>query len=153
MLNNERLVFFASAKGKALYSRDSIKRDYNAIIKRFNSLNVLVQYLEKKPEAALDIYYFDNNGVNEYNIKSVSGQYSCGRLGFDHKYLSKSILFEIRDGNNVSLWFLLPDNKMLLYIQEGENALNFDYKDFGEDKYFQYPCVVFDGDGNRITVK
>jgi hypothetical protein len=155
------------------------------------TLTILVQYLEKNPDAILDIYYFNNRGVNDHNINSlnkspeewkrhdkyveslrwyeknniaapfnvedairVSRQNDCGcNFRFDQSYISKSILFEIKEGKSSSLWFLLPDDKMLLYLLEGEKVLNFDYKDFGESKYFQYPCVMFDGDGNRINTK
>jgi hypothetical protein len=35
----------------------------------------------------------------------------------------------------------------------GEKVLDYDYSDFGENKRFQYPCVIFNKNGQIIEPK
>jgi hypothetical protein len=189
MLNNVRLNFLASKQGKSLYSRDSIKHEYKQIMSRIQSIDFITSFLENHPASSLDVYYFNNNGINEYNIDGIntnsegwkrhdsyveslkwykknsvvpgfdlaqavetSKKLNCGcNYRFDNSYISKAIFFEINDENkNSSIWFLLPDNRVLLYLMEGDKVLNFSYSDFGQLTGLQYPCVLFSNTGQRI---
>ena len=72
MADNVRLVFLASKKGNSLYSRDSIKKDYRTYVSRIQSISFVADYLKAIPDASLDIYYFNNKGINAYNIDNVN---------------------------------------------------------------------------------
>ena len=190
MLNNINLAFLASKQGNTIYSRDSIKKDYKEIIERIQSISFITDYLKNNPTSKLDIYYFNNKGINKYNINSVnknptewkkhdaflesikkydtaaikpsyanedairvSKEVYCGcNYRFAKDYIEKAIFFEINDTTkNNSIWFLLPDNKILLYLMQGDKVLNYDYKDFGKFRGIQYPCKLFDIKGQMIS--
>ena len=191
MYDNVNLVFLASKYGNTIYSRDSIKNDYTNYINRIQSVKFISDYLIANPNSRLDIYYFNNKGINEYNIESVnknpttwarhdkwveslkfyeknnikptfdidqsiktSQQNDCGcNYRFDKSYIEKAIFFEVHDANNSSsIWFLLPDNKVLLYIMDDSTALNFKRSDFNDKKDYGliYPCALFDTTGQKI---
>lgn len=192
MYDNVSLIFLASKYGNTIYSRDSIKKDYANYINRIQSVKFISDYLILNPNSRLDIYYFNNKGINDYNIESVnknpttwarhdkwveslkfyeknnikptfdidqsiktSRQNDCGcNYRFDKSYIEKAIFFEIYDtNNNSSIWFLLPDNKVLLYIMDNATALDFKRSDFGDKKDYGllYPCALFDTEGKRVT--
>lgn len=192
MLNNVNLMFLASKTGNIIYSRDSLKKDYKQHIDRVQSINFITSYLKSHPDTRLDIYYFNNKGINNYNIESVnkspedwklhddylksletsqklgvkfsfdldkaiktSQQVHCGcNYRFDRSYIEKAIFFEIRDQTgNSSIWFLLPDDTVLLYIMDNATTLNFKRSDFNDTKEYGliYPCVLFDKEGSRVN--
>lgn len=192
MYDNVSLIFLASKYGNTIYSRDSIKKDYANYINRIQSVKFISDYLISNANSRLDIYYFNNKGINDYNIESVnknpttwtrhdkwveslkfyeknsikptfdidqsiktSRQNDCGcNYRFDKSYIEKAIFFEIHDtNNNSSIWFLLPDNKVLLYIMDNATALDFKRSDFGDKKDYGllYPCALFDTEGKRVT--
>lgn len=72
MLPNVYLQFLVSKYGEQLYSRDSIKNDYQGIISRVQAIPFITNYLQKDTSTQLDIYYFNNNGINSYNIDGVN---------------------------------------------------------------------------------
>ena len=84
----------------------------------------------------------------------TSERVDCGcNYRFERNYIEQAIFFEIHDANNYSsIWFLLPDNKVLLYIMDNAEALNFKRSDFADKKEYGllYPCVLFDTVGNRL---
>jgi len=71
---------------------------------------------------------------------------------FDKDFAEKAIFIELNNKENKenSVWYLLPDNTVLLYLMQGEKVLNYDYKEFGKFKGIQYPCTLFDLKGNII---
>ena len=191
MYDNVSLVFLASKYGNTIYSRDSIKNDYASYVMRIQSVKFISDYLKANPNSRLDIYYFNNKGINNYNIESVNGnpttwarhdkwveslkwyeknkikpgfdieqsiktsqQNDCGcNYRFEKSYIEKAIFFEVHDANNnSSIWFLLPDNRVLLYIMDDSTALNFKRSDFNDKKTYGliYPCALFDTNGQRI---
>ncbi|MFN8290747.1 MAG: hypothetical protein U0U70_10845 [Chitinophagaceae bacterium] len=191
MYDNVKLVFMASKVGNTIYSRDSIKKDYKEYIQRIQSVKFISDYLIANPNSRLDIYYFNNKGINDYNIESVnknpstwarhdkwveslkwyeknnikpafdieqsiktSQQNDCGcNYRFDNSYINKAIFFEVQDANHSSsIWFLLPDNRVLLYIMDNPTALNFKRSDFNDKKEYGliYPCAIFDSNGQKI---
>ena len=189
MFDNVSAIFFASKQGKTIYSRDSLKRDYKQYIDRIQTIPFITDYLKSNPKSKLDIYYFNNKGINDDNIDNInkspkqwkqhddylksletsqklgvkssfdideaiktSQQVYCGcNYRYDKSYLEKAILFKIVDENgNSSIWLLLPDNKVLLYLMQGDRVLNFNYQDFGNSRGLQYPCKLFDFKGKTI---
>jgi hypothetical protein len=192
MYDNVSFVLLASKYDNTIYTRDSIRKDYANYINRIQSITFISDYLKASPNSRLDIYYFNNKGINEYNIESVnkspttwarhdkwvenlkwdsihniklnfdvnesiktSERVDCGcNYRFNRSYIEQAIFFEIHDKeNNSSIWFLLPDNKVLLYIMDNATALNFKRSDFGDKKEYGllYPCALFDTDGKRVT--
>lgn len=191
MLPNVFLFFMASREGASIYSRDSVKRDYQHYIDRIQSIRFLSNYLKKNADARLDIYYFNNKGIADYQIHQVnndavgwarhdkwvellrqseqyglpsnfdtvqsirnSRQNDCGcNYRFDRRYMEQAIFFELKDAaGNTSIWFLLPDNKVLLYLMDRAGIMQFNRADFGVTGYgLTYPCALFDLEGNRIT--
>lgn len=192
MLSNVHMNFIASKTGKTIYSRDSLKTDYQEILSRIQSIKFVKDFLVRNPQSQLDIYYFNNKGVNDYNIDSynknpkewarhddyvksldwyktsdikptfdldkaiaTSQQLHCGcNFKFDQHFAEQSIFFEIHDEEgNSSIWFLMPDNNILLYLMQGTKALNYSYTEFGNLAGLQYPCTLFNTDGRIIGVK
>jgi hypothetical protein len=190
MLNNMHLVFMNSIRGNKIYPVDSVRRHYKEYINRIGSISFISDYLNENKNSRIDIYYFNNKGINEYNIENVnknpttwarhdkwvenlkfyeksnikpsfdineaiktSQQNDCGcNYRFDRSYIERAILFEIHDANNnSSIWFLLPDNKVLLYIMDNGTALNFKRSDFSSKEYgLIYPCALFDINGQKL---
>jgi len=193
MMPNINIMFLATKAGKSIYSRDSIKYNYKNIINRVQKIEFLVNYINNNQSTKLDIYYFDNKAINDYNIDNfnknpdqwikhdkflesikkyenqktkptyadedairVSKELYCGcDFRFEKKFAEKAIFIELNDKEKKenSVWYLLPDNTVLLYIMQGEKVINYDYKDFGKFSGIQYPCVLFDLKGNRIDRK
>ena len=190
MSDNVRLNFMATKQTHSLYTRDSVKKDYKEIVTRIQGIDFILTFLKGHPEATLDIYYFNNRPINDYNIESVnktpeqwakhdkyvksmewskernipfsfdveesinvSKQNYCGcNFRFAENFIKKAIFFEIIDGNkNSSVWFLLPDNRVLLYLMQGTKVLDFDYTEFGEGRGIQYPCALFNTTGQRLV--
>src|SRR5207245_2015854 len=118
-------------------------------------------YLKTHINTQLDIYYFNNKGINDYNVESinknpkewakhelwlknlewdslhniknnfdvnesikVSEHLYCGcNYKFNRSYVEQAIFFEIMDDKeNSSIWFLFPDNKVLLYLMQGDTV-------------------------------
>ena len=193
MLPNVYLQFLASEVGKTIYSRDSIKKDYKEIINRVQSISFIMDYLKQNPDVQLDIYYFNNSGINQYNIDGVnknptewqkqddyieslkwyeksnikpsfdineaiktSERNHCGcNYRFDNDFIKKAIFLELTNSvtRENSVWFLLPDNRVLLYIMQGNKVLKYDYELFGKYTGIQFPCVLFTSDGKIIENK
>lgn len=193
MLPNVYLQFLASTVGKTIYSRDSIKKDYKNLINRVQSISFIMDYLKQAPDVLLHIYYFNNSGINQYNIDGVnknplewkkqddyieslkwdekhnikpsfdineaikvSERNHCGcNYRFDNDFIKKAIFLELTNSvtRESSVWLLLPDNRVLLYIMQGNKVLNYDYKSFGKYTGIQFPCVLFTSDGKIIENK
>lgn len=192
MLPNVNLIFMASARGKKLYSRDSVSHDYKQLITRVQSVDFIASYLRENSEAKLDVYYFDNKAINEYNINGVNkspvdwvkhDKYVEGlewdkghniKLGFDvneaintskrlycgcnyrydKKYIEQFAFFEIIDKHrNSSVWFLLPNGNVLLYVMEGNKVLNHPRSEFSQKQEggVLFPCVMFSKDGAILS--
>ena len=201
MSNHVHLIVSATQHNKL----SDILRD----LKKFTSTNIIkaitentkesrkrkifiTDYLSRNPKSKLDIYYFNNKVINEYNIESfnknprewakhdkyveslnwyaksnihpsfgidkaikTSMQNDCGcNYRFDRSFIGNAIFFEITDDNESnSIWFLLPNGKILLYLMQGSKVLNYNYKEFGASAGLQYPCVVFDNQGGILTKK
>jgi len=193
MLPNVYLQFLASEKGNSIYSRDSIKSDYQEVVKKVQSVKFIKESLNSNQNLKLDIYYFNSNAINAYNIDGVnknpiewkkqddyvkslnwysvnnikpsfdlneaintSERNHCGcNYRFDRDFIEKAIFFELTDNasKDNSVWFLLPDNRVLLYLMEGEKVLNYKYSEFGKFSGVQFPCVMFNENGEIMNRK
>jgi hypothetical protein len=193
MLPQVNVMFLATKERKSIFSRENIKSDYSEIIKRVQEINFLTEYIKENPSVTLDIYYFNNKPINEYNIDNfnknpeqwikhdkflesikkyekeelkptyanedairVSKQLYCGcNFRFEKDFTEKAVFIELNNKENKenSIWYLLPDNTVLLYIMQGEKVINYEYTDFGKFPGIQYPCVLFDLKGNIINRK
>lgn len=193
MLPKVNIMFLATKERKSIFSRDNIKSDYSEIIKRVQGINFLTEYIKKNPSVTLDIYYFNNKPINDYNIDNfnknpeqwikhdkylesvtkyekvevkptyanedairVSKELYCGcNFRFEKEFTEKAIFIELnnKDTKENSIWYLLPDNTVLLYLMQGEKVLDYDYTKFGKFKGIQYPCNLFDLEGNIIDRK
>lgn len=187
------MLFLATKDKKLIYSRDSIKADYTEIVKRVQNIDFLIRHIKTNPSVQLDIYYFNNKPINEYNIdgfnknpeqwikhdkflesiekykdeepkptyanedaKRVSKQLYCGcNYRFEKEFAEKAVFIELynKEKKENSIWYLLPDNTVLLYLMQGEKVLDYEYTEFGEFSGSQYPCVLFDLKGNIIDKK
>ncbi|WP_405293043.1 hypothetical protein [Algibacter sp. Ld11] len=86
----------------------------------------------------------------------TSQKNNCGcNYRFDRKFIERAIFFEIRNKDkDSSVWFLLPDDTVLLYLMQGQKVLDYDYKDFGnEHAGVQWPCKRFKLNGEIIERK
>ncbi|HAO07102.1 MAG TPA: hypothetical protein DCQ50_08950 [Chryseobacterium sp.] len=72
MLPNVQIQFLASVVGNSIYSRDSIKAKYKDVLNKVQSLDFITEYLKKDTSATLDIYFFNNSAINEYNILNIN---------------------------------------------------------------------------------
>jgi len=197
MLPNVYLQFLDSKYGETLYSRDSIKKGYKEIVSRIQAIPFITDYLQQDSSARLDIYYFNNSGINMYNIDGVnknptewkkqddyieslkwyeknnikpsfdideaiktSERNYCGcNYRFESDFIGKAIFFEITSNRNASsIWFLLPDNTVLLYHVESyqlddATVLNLKLDRFGKSIQLPFACLRFAKKGNLIEKK
>lgn len=72
MLPNVQIQFLASAVGNSIYSRDSIKTKYQDVLNKIQSLDFITEYLKNDTSATLDIYFFNNSAINEYNMLKIN---------------------------------------------------------------------------------
>ncbi len=195
MLSNVYLQFLAGKVGNTIYSRDSIKKNFKEIVNRVQSIPFIVDYLKHDTDAHLDIYYFNNSGINQYSIDRInknpvewkkqdtyieslkwyeksnikpsfdideaiktSEHNYCGcNYRFDYDFVKKAIFFEITSNkNSSSIWFLLPDNTVLLYHIEAYHSdeakvLNMNLSKFGKKIQLPFACLLFDYNGNLIN--
>lgn len=193
MMPQVNIMFLASKEEKSIYSRDSIKSDYKDIINRVQKVEFLMNYISQNQSVKLDIYYFNNKSINDYNIDNfnkspeqwikhdkflesikkydttepkptyanedairVSKQLYCGcNFRFEKDFAERAIFIELKnqDSKDNSVWYLLPNNTVLLYIMQGDKVLDYNYFEFGKSRGLQYPCVLFDLKGNIIDRK
>jgi hypothetical protein len=197
MLPNVYLQFLASKYGETLYSRDSVKENYKEIVARVQAIPFITNYLQHDSSARLDIYYFNNSGINQYNIDGVnknptewkkqdkyieslkwyekssikpsfdineaiktSESNYCGcNYRFESDFIKKAIFFEITSNRNVSsIWFLLPDDTILLYHVESyhlddANVLDIKLDKLGNSTQLPFSCLRFDKYGTLIERK
>jgi hypothetical protein len=195
MFPNVYLQFLDSKYGETLYARDSIKKDYKEIVNRVQSISFITDYLKQDTSAHLDIYYFNNSGINQYNIDGInknpiewkkqdeyikslewyeknnikpsfdiekaiqtSERNYCGcNYRFDNEFIKKAIFFEITSNRNASsIWFLLPDDKILLYHVESYHLddaklLDMNLDKFGNNIQLPFACLLFDTKGCLIN--
>lgn len=194
MLPNVYLQFLASKSGNSLYPSDSLKNDYKEILSRIQSLTFITDYLQIDKSAQLDIYYFNNSGINKYNIDGVNKNPAewqkqdeyiesmkwyetsdikptfdinkaiktseinhCGcNYRFEREFIERAIFFEITSNNNASsIWFLLPDDSVLLYHVQGYHlndtkVLNLPLNTYKKDLNLPWACLRFDKEGKLI---
>lgn len=197
MLPNVYLQFLDSKYGNTLYSRDSIKKDYKEIVSRVQAIPFITNYLQQDTSSRLDIYYFNNCGINKDNIDKVNKNPTewkkqdeyieslkwyekknimpcfdiadaiktseivhCGcNYRFENNFIKKAIFIEITSNKNASsIWFLLPDDTMLLYHVDSyqlddTKVLDIDLNRLLNSMKLPFACLRFDKYGNLIEKK
>ncbi|MES2111324.1 MAG: hypothetical protein V4577_21390 [Bacteroidota bacterium] len=73
MLPNVTLEFLATEDKGTIYSRDSVINSYKSVVNRVQSVKFIREFLATHPDQNLDILYFNNHTINQYNINSVNG--------------------------------------------------------------------------------
>ncbi|MFL9843009.1 SMI1/KNR4 family protein [Flavobacterium rhizosphaerae] len=117
-------------------------------INRVNTNQKLWKAHDKYAEKQME-YLRKNPRSSEYVLFNInySEEKNCGcNLRLDEGTIKKAITFEIVNDDNegYSLWFLLPDNRVLLYLMDGEKTLNYTYKTWGNNyPGLQTPCKIF----------
>ena len=74
MLPNVYIEFIASKIKNTFYSRDFLKKDYENILNKVQSIKFIVDFLKENPNTVLKILYFDNKCINFYHIKRINGE-------------------------------------------------------------------------------
>lgn len=186
---NVNIIFSTTEEGKTIYSRNHIKNDYESILNRVQNIEFIANYLKQNPSTQLDIYYFNDKPINDYNIDSFnknpiewkkhdeyieslkwyekndiepsfnidkalknSERLHCGcNYRFEKEFADQAIFIELKDkiSEENSVWFLLPDDTVLLYIAQGEKVLNYEFSKLGGF----FSCTLFDLKGNIIGKK
>ena len=188
MLPNVNLQFLASVD-KSIYSKDTLIASYETIINRIQNINFIKNYLSKNSDSKIDVYFFNNKPINNYNIESInknptdwkkqdeyieslkwyeknnikpsfnlkeaiktSERNHCGcNFRFEKNFIEKGVFFEFFDEeDNSTIWILLPDNTVLLYIMDNEKALDLKLTEFEESYGIKFPCKLFNSDGIEI---
>ena len=94
-----------------------------------------------------------NSNVND--VLAVAKQNHCGcGYRYDRRFVEQFAFFEIIDEyHNRSIWFLLPNGNVLLYIMNGDKVLNHQRLEFNQKQKYGtfFPCVLFDKDGDILT--
>jgi hypothetical protein len=197
MLPNVYLQFLDSKYGETLYPRDSIKKDYKEIVSRIQAIPFITNYLQQDSSSRLDIYYFNNSGINKYNIDGInknptewkkqddyiesfkwyeksnikpsfdidkaiqtSERNYCGcNYRFESEFIEKAIFFELTSNRNASsIWFLLPDDTILLYhVQsyhlDDATVLDMKMNSLGNSIQLPFACLRFDKNGKLMEKK
>ena len=129
------IQYFISRQGKTLYSRDSIINDYKQLISRVQSIDFLMDFISEDTARTIDIYYFDNKGINDYLIDGFNGNPEkwkshdwwagylrrCDSLGIKNSFdIDEAI--KTSESNNCGCNFRFDNN----YLQK---AIMFELKD------------------------
>jgi hypothetical protein len=72
MLSNLNIRFLAKEANGTIYSRDSVIKDYKKLVERVQSIKFITNYLKAHPDEVVDVMYFNNKPINEYNIDGVN---------------------------------------------------------------------------------
>ena len=48
------------------------EKNYKDILERFQNDNFISDYLNKNKNSKLNVYYFDDKGINNYNVKNIN---------------------------------------------------------------------------------
>lgn len=136
------------------YFNDKPINDYN--IYSFNKNPIEWKKQAKYIESLK--WYEENNIEPSFDINKAiksSEKIHCGcNYRFEKNFADQGIFIELKDeiSEESSVWFLLPDNTVLLYIMQGEKVLNYDFSRF-EEFPGMFPCILFDLKGNIIDRK
>ncbi|MGB0868488.1 MAG: hypothetical protein ACPGSD_02725 [Flavobacteriales bacterium] len=169
--HNMELVFFISKQGNSLYPRDSLLNNYTKMLDRVKEVKFLMEYLKQDTTSKLTLFYFDNNGMNDYlkdsfnrnkkqwenfdkgDIEDEFKHLYCGcNFRFKDEYLNKVLMFELTSELGSSIWYLLPDGTPVLHHFSGNKVYNYTSEEMGtkSDYSIQYVCKKFDDKGNLI---
>ena len=137
---NSRLdVFYFNNKSMTNYTIEGINKTPKEWKYYDNYLEILKINKERNPEY-----------IHDEKAQKISERVNCGcNYRFERSFIEKGIFFELFDEyENSSIWVLLPDNKLLLYIMDNKKIMDLDIvkEEFG----INFPCLLFDFEGNQI---
>ncbi len=91
----------------------------------------------------------------EKSIQTSKRLYCGCNFRFENDYLQGSIMFELIDEfKNPSIWFLLPDDNVVLFHFQGNKCYKYTSSEYGtEGGSIQYACVKFDKQGNMMKTE
>lgn len=72
MMPNVSIQFMASKTGNTIYSRQSIKTNYKALVDTIQSIAFVSDYLKQDPRRKLDVYYFDNISISDFLVDAIN---------------------------------------------------------------------------------
>lgn len=173
-LQNERmhpqlsLQYMVSRNDGRLYPRDSLLREWKSAVDRVQDIPFLREFLDGNSARRLDLYYFDNSGMNPYLKDGFNknpeewarydkapdprfiGLYCGCNFRLPDAYLDEALFFELIDEeNNASIWIVLPDNTPVLYHFSGPQVYRYSSADMGTNGGgVQYACKKFNPDGS-----
>ncbi len=139
-------IYYFNNKPINDYNIDNFNKNPDQWIKHDKFLESIKKYENEKIKPT----YADEDAVR------VSKNLYCGcNFRFEKEFAEKAIFIELSDKEKKenSVWYLLPDNTVLLYIMQGDKVIDYDYTKFGKFPGIQYPCVLFDLKGNIINRK
>lgn len=136
-------IYFFNDKPVNSYNIEGFNQSPEKWVKHDKYLGSIKKYKDSVPRPSFA----------EEDAIAVSKFVDCGcNYRLNKEIAEQAVFFELTDSEtkSSSVWFLLPDDRVLLYIMEGEKVLNYSYKDFGRYPGIQHPCVMFDLGGNII---
>ncbi|MBL0913804.1 MAG: hypothetical protein IBJ09_15670 [Bacteroidia bacterium] len=162
------LQYMVSRSGKGLYPRDSLLREWKNVVGRVQGIPFLQEFLDGNSARRLDLYYFNNSGMNPYLKNGFNknpeewARYDkdpdprflelyCGcNFRLPDAWLDEALFFELFDEeNNASIWIVLPDNTPVLYHFSGPQVYRYSSADMGTNGGgVQYACKKFNPDGS-----
>lgn len=162
------LQYMVSRTGTELYPRDSLLREWKSTVGRVQDIPFLREFLDGNSARRLDLYYFNNSGMNPYLKDGFNKnpeewarydkdpdprfrQLYCGcDLRLPDAWLDEALFFELFDEeNNASIWIVLPDDTPVLYHFSGPQVYRYSSADMGTNGGgVQYACKKFNPDGS-----
>jgi|GEM_PF-6033713 len=176
MLSNVLIDLYLSCKNNTLFTRDSILKKSDGMVKSVQSIPFIKNFLLENPSSKLKIKFEDDVSVNSKviehfnttpeqwkqfdqiaqffkNAEDLKGlmRNSCGcNFRIDNNFLKQGIYFEISDAvrNSYSTWVLLPDTTIILWWIQGEGFSKYSIKDLEADgPVIHYVCRKFNQNG------
>ncbi len=138
----------------------------NSSINKYNidGVNKNPTEWKKQDEYIESLKWYEKNNIKpSFDLDKAirtSERNHCGcNYKFESDFIKKAIFFEITSNINASsIWFLLPDNTVLLYHIESyhlDNAtiLDMNLDRFGTNIQLPFACLRFDKNGNLVEKK
>lgn len=162
------LQYMVSRNDGRLYPRDSLLREWESAVDRVQDIPFLREFLDGNSARRLDLYYFNNSGMNPYlkdgfnknpeewarYDKDPDPRFRQLYCGCDFRlldaWLDEALFFELFDEeNHASIWIVLPDNTPVLYHFSGPQVYRYSSADMGTNGGgVQYACKKFNTDGS-----
>lgn len=140
-------IYYFNHSGLNQYNIDGINTNPTEWEKCDVDIERLKLYKKNNPEPEFDV---------EESIKTSEELYCGCNYRFDYDFISQAIFIEIMSSRNASsIWFLLPDDTLLLYHAEvyhleSAKVLDMALSKFGASVSLPFACLRFDKNGTLI---